>query len=87
MRLSKVSNTSGEIASYQYDPFGRRISKTINGKSIYYIYGSDELIAEQDQNGKMWVMFDWKPDSGWVASLLWQANLGESQTLKPAIIT
>ncbi|WP_367419464.1 hypothetical protein [Snodgrassella alvi] len=33
-RLSKVSNDSVEIASYQYDPSGRRISKTVNGKTI-----------------------------------------------------
>ncbi|WP_239375248.1 RHS repeat domain-containing protein [Snodgrassella gandavensis] len=83
-RLSKVSNDTREIASYQYDPFGRRISKTVNGETTYYIYSSAGLLAELDQNGKMRVAYGWKPDSDWGTSPLWQANLNEGQTLKNA---
>ncbi|MCX8747759.1 hypothetical protein J3U64_09850, partial [Snodgrassella sp. B3800] len=62
-RVSKDSNDSGEIASYQYDPFGRRISKTVNGKTTYYIYSSEGLIADLDQTGRMQVAYSWIPDS------------------------
>ena len=81
-RLSKVSNDNGELARYEYDPFGRRISKTVNGETIYYIYSSQGLIAELDQNGKMLVAYGWIPGSNWGANPLWQANLDENQTLK-----
>ncbi|MCO6548131.1 MAG: hypothetical protein J6583_10195 [Gilliamella sp.] len=81
-RLSRVSNDTREVASYQYDPFGRRISKTVNGETTYYIYSSEGLLAELDQNGKMRVAYGWKPDSDWGTSPLWQANLSEGQTLK-----
>lgn len=83
-RLSKVSNDSGELARYEYDPFGRRISKTVNGETTYYLYSSEGLIAELNQNGQMRVAYGWKPDSAWGSSPLWQANLKDGQTLKNA---
>ncbi|WP_155266317.1 RHS repeat domain-containing protein, partial [Snodgrassella communis] len=64
-RLSRVSNDTREIASYQYDPFGRRISKTVNGETTYYIYSSAGLIAELDQNGIMQLAYGWIPDTVW----------------------
>lgn len=83
-RLSKVSNDAGELARYEYDPFGRRISKTVNGETTYYIYSSEGLIAELDQNGRMRIAYGWQPDSDWGTSPLWQANLSDGQTLKNA---
>lgn len=83
-RLSKVSNDAGELVRYEYDPFGRRISKTVNGETTYYIYSREGLIAELDQNGRMRVAYGWEPDSEWGTSPLWQANLSEGQTLKNA---
>ncbi|MCO6565757.1 MAG: hypothetical protein J6581_10010, partial [Apibacter sp.] len=55
--MNRISNDTREIASYQYDPFGRRISKTVNGETTYYIYSSEGLLAELDQNGKMRVAY------------------------------
>lgn len=83
-RLSKVSNDAGELARYEYDPFGRRISKTVNGETTYYIYSSEGLIAELDQSGKMLLAYGWMPGSDWGTKPLWQANLHENQTLKNA---
>nr|WP_303831033.1 RHS repeat domain-containing protein [Snodgrassella alvi] len=83
-RLSKVSNDVGELARYEYDPFGRRISKTVNGETTYYIYSSEGLIAELDQNGRMRIAYGWQPNSDWGTSPLWQANLSDGQTLKNA---
>ncbi|WP_239327073.1 hypothetical protein [Snodgrassella gandavensis] len=45
-QLATKENASGKIASYQYEPYGRRISKTVNGEATYYIYSSEGLIAE-----------------------------------------
>jgi RHS repeat-associated protein len=61
-----------------------RISKTANGEATYYIYSSSGLLAELNQNGRMRVAYDWKPDSDWGTSPLWQANLSEGQNLKNA---
>lgn len=83
-RLSKVSNDTGELARYAYDPFGRRISKTVNGETTYYIYSSEGLIAELDKNGKMLLAYGWMPGSNWGTKPLWQANLNKNQTLKNA---
>ncbi|PIT61947.1 hypothetical protein BHC47_05485 [Snodgrassella alvi] len=83
-RLSKVSNDAGELARYEYDPFGRRISKTVNGETTYYIYSSEGLIAELDQSGQMLLAYGWMPGSDWGTKPLWQANLNENQTLKNA---
>ncbi|WP_338053827.1 RHS repeat-associated core domain-containing protein [Snodgrassella gandavensis] len=83
-QLATKENASGEIACYQYDPFGCRISKTVNGEATYYIYSSEGLLAELEQNGKIRVAYGWQPDSGWGTSPLWQANLNEGQTLKNA---
>ncbi|HCI45358.1 MAG TPA: hypothetical protein DE315_07520 [Candidatus Omnitrophica bacterium] len=38
-------------ASYQYDAFDRRVSKTVNGTATYFIYDGDEVIAEYNSSG------------------------------------
>jgi len=38
-------------ASYVYDSFGRRISKTVNGVTTWYLWSGDRLIAEYDEVG------------------------------------
>lgn len=83
-RLSKVSNDNGELARYEYDPFGRRISKTVHGETTYYIYSNEGLIAEFDQNGRMQVAYGWMPGSDWGTKPLWQSNLNVGQTLRNA---
>ncbi|MGE9657748.1 cytidine deaminase-like fold-containing protein [Snodgrassella alvi] len=81
-----ISIQDGEIekAHYQYDPFGRRISKTVNGETTYYLYSDEGLLAEFDHNGKMQIAYGWMPDTVWGTSPLWQAGLSNEQTLKNA---
>jgi len=43
--------TATDTVSYTYDPFGRRISKTTEGESTYYVYDGDHVIAEYDGDG------------------------------------
>lgn len=38
-------------ASYQYDPFGRRIRKTVSGVTTWFLWDGDELLAEYDAAG------------------------------------
>ncbi|RFD32290.1 type IV secretion protein Rhs, partial [Pseudomonas sp. GL93] len=45
-RLVGVTTPNGETASYRYDPFGRRISKTVEGKTTEFFWQGDKLIAE-----------------------------------------
>ncbi|WP_275421955.1 RHS repeat-associated core domain-containing protein [Snodgrassella gandavensis] len=52
-QLAIKENASGEIASYQYEPYGQRISKTVNGETIYYIYSSKGLLAELAANNQI----------------------------------
>ncbi|TPV51287.1 type IV secretion protein Rhs, partial [Pseudomonas fluorescens] len=45
-RLISITKPNGETASYRYDPFGRRISKTVDGKTTEFFWQGDKLIAE-----------------------------------------
>lgn len=80
-RLTNIKEGDREIASYQYDPFGRRISKTINGGTTYYIYTDEGLIAELNQHGTITVAYGWQPNTVWGTSPLWQANITANQNL------
>jgi RHS repeat-associated protein len=42
-----IASPQGE-AIYTYDPFGRRISKTVNGVVTKFLYDGDQIIAEYD---------------------------------------
>ena len=46
-RLIAVEHPGSSI-EYQYDPFGRRISKTVDGVTAYFIYDGDQVIEERD---------------------------------------
>ncbi|MCF8969961.1 RNase A-like domain-containing protein, partial [Pseudomonas carnis] len=45
-RLVSITKPNGQTASYRYDPFGRRISKTVDGKTTEFFWQGDKLIAE-----------------------------------------
>lgn len=83
-RLVSVKEGNKQIAVYQYDPFGRRISKTVNGITTYFIYTEEGLLAELDDKGNLVVAYGWQPDTPWGTSPLWQANLTANQTLQIA---
>lgn len=83
-RLISVKADNQEIASYQYDPFGRRISKIANGVTTYFIYSDGGLIAELDEKGNIKVAYGWHPDAKWGSHPLWQANVSINQNFKTA---
>ncbi|MCF5054677.1 hypothetical protein GIW74_24040, partial [Pseudomonas syringae] len=45
-RLISLTQPNGQTASYRYDPFGRRISKTVDGITTEFFWQGDKLIAE-----------------------------------------
>ncbi|WLI04345.1 DUF6531 domain-containing protein [Pseudomonas sp. FP597] len=45
-RLIGLTQPNGQTASYRYDPFGRRISKTVNDITTEFFWQGDKLIAE-----------------------------------------
>ncbi len=45
-RLIGLSQPNGQTASYRYDPFGRRISKTVGDVTTEFFWQGDTLIAE-----------------------------------------
>ena len=71
-RLIEVKDASNNtIAKYTYDPFGRRIKKTVSpagggsGVETYYLYSDEGLIGEYDSAGTEIKTYGYKPNSTW----------------------
>ncbi len=71
-RLSAVRDGQGElIAEYSYDPFGRRVKKTVydppgaNPETTWYVYSDQGLMAELDENGNQLDFYLFPPDGLW----------------------
>ncbi|WP_418514768.1 RHS repeat-associated core domain-containing protein [Delftia sp. PS-11] len=69
----------GQItARYQYDPFGRRIRKTIgsaqSAQTTWFVYSDEGLLAEIDPQGQTTKAYGWQPGSDWGTEPLWQAD-------------
>ncbi|OYU08652.1 MAG: type IV secretion protein Rhs [Pseudomonas sp. PGPPP1] len=60
-RLIGVSTPNGQTASYHYDPFGRRISKTVDDITTEFFWQGDKLIAEHHKNKHRSYIYE--PDS------------------------
>ncbi|MGF6109553.1 RHS repeat-associated core domain-containing protein [Pseudomonas frederiksbergensis] len=48
-RLIGVTTPDGCSSSYRYDAFGRRISKTVDGKTTEYFWQGDQIVAESSR--------------------------------------
>ncbi|WP_210639990.1 RHS repeat-associated core domain-containing protein [Pseudomonas sp. Tri1] len=48
-RLIGVSMPDGHEATYRYDAFGRRISKTVNGLTTEFFWQGDQVVAESSR--------------------------------------
>jgi len=51
-KIVKATNGSKTI-SFEYDPFGRRISKSTGSNTINYYYAGDQVIEERDGSDKL----------------------------------
>ncbi len=80
-RLASVQLPGGTIATYTYDPFGRRIRKTVTptqGEAdvTYYLYSDEGLIGEYDAGGNLKKGYGWKPDGIWGTGPLFMTQNG-----------
>lgn len=48
--LEKITLANGKTISYSLDPVKRRISKTVDNKTIYYTYEGNNLTTVKDEN-------------------------------------
>jgi RHS repeat-associated protein len=53
LRTAAVGGSSTPSIFYDYDPLGRRVSKTVNGTVTRYLLDGDEEIAEYDGSGNL----------------------------------
>ncbi|NWA69846.1 RNase A-like domain-containing protein [Pseudomonas reactans] len=60
-RLIGIKKPNGQTASYRYDPFGRRISKTVDGITTEFFWQGDKLIAEHQADRHRSYLYE--PDS------------------------
>ncbi|OPB22265.1 type IV secretion protein Rhs, partial [Pseudomonas fluorescens] len=60
-RLIGLTQPNGQTASYRYDPFGRRISKTVNDITTEFFWQGDKLIAEHHADRHRSYLYE--PDS------------------------
>jgi len=54
-QLTEVRDASDTttIATYAYDPFGRRVQKTAGGAARFYVWSGDRLLEEHDESGAL----------------------------------
>ena len=65
-RLTEVKDKDGNsVATYQYDPFGRRIAKTTAGNTTFFLYGDEGLVAEATPTGSIATEYGWQPQNLW----------------------
>ncbi|MEX2339887.1 MAG: RHS repeat-associated core domain-containing protein [Aquisalimonadaceae bacterium] len=65
-RLIDVRNQHDAlVARYAYDPFGRRIRKTVGDVTTHYLYAEEGLVAELDAAGTVITSYGYAPDSVW----------------------
>ena len=59
-RLIAASNGT-VAAAYRYDPFGRRVARTVNSTTTSYLYDGDQVIAEYDASGALLRKYTYGP--------------------------
>ena len=64
-RLVRVDLFDGAVASYKYDPFGRRIEKNVNGVVTGYLYDNNAILLELDADGQVTARYTHGPAIDW----------------------
>lgn len=61
-RLIRLETPDGSVSTYAYDAFNRRLSKTVNGKLLEFVWRGNQLVAENDGKG-YWQSYLYEPGS------------------------
>ena len=70
-QLVRVETGSGTIiASYHYDPFGRRLWKEVGGTRTFFNYSEEGLIGEYANDGSPIRTYSYRPGSTWTSDPL-----------------
>jgi RHS repeat-associated protein len=70
-RLTEVKDGNGDVvATYYYDPFGRRLWKEVGGTRTYFTYADEGLVAEFDGTGSETKSYGYAPNSTWTTNPL-----------------
>jgi RHS repeat-associated protein len=83
-RLIEVRDDANNlIATYTYDPFGRRIRKIVSpsgggsgAETTWYLYSDEGLIGEYDNSGNQIRIYGYKPNSTWSTDPLFMREGG-----------
>lgn len=82
-RLVQVTEAGKNIATYQYDPAGRRINKTVgdsaSAQTTWYVYDAEGLSAEVDAAGATVKSYGWVPGTPWGTGPAWQQDHLDAQ--------
>ncbi|EON92524.1 YD repeat-containing protein [Marinobacter lipolyticus SM19] len=76
-RLVGVWKDGAPVANYQYDAFGRRISKTVAGITTSYVYSLDGLVAEINDANAIDTWYGYAPNAVWGSNPLFIEQGGE----------
>ena len=77
-RMARVEDETGDlIATYAYDPFGRRLWKDVAGEKVFFLYSDEGLIAEFDGRGKEIKTYGYKPGSTWTTDPVFMKHKGK----------
>jgi len=80
VRYEEIGGAGPLQASYRYDPFGRRISKTVvrSGatQTTHFLFGDSQLLAELNEQGAVVRAYGWNPQAEdmWSTAPLWQTE-------------
>jgi YD repeat-containing protein len=65
-RLVKITDDTGAVvATYYYDPYGRRLWKEVAGVRTYFHYNDEGLAGEYDATGNEQRTYGYQPGSPW----------------------
>ncbi|MDO3383999.1 RHS repeat-associated core domain-containing protein [Gilvimarinus algae] len=76
-RLIAVKRDGVVVGEYAYDLLGRRIKKTANGKTTWFLYTDEGLAAEYDASGNLVAEYQFTPYSTWMTDPLMQRRGGQ----------
>jgi RHS repeat-associated protein len=77
-RMVRVEDGSGSvIATYYYDPFGRRLWKEVGGTRTNFVHADEGLVGEYDAAGAEIKTYGYRPDSTWTTDPLFMKQAGE----------